>query len=63
MHIFYTNISFFYVLLHVSSPRVRLQEDGCMYSYGTVRFTCSLVPTDLVPTTLLIPMHVKRTIP
>ena len=27
-------------LLHVSKPRVHLQEDGCVYSYGTVRFAC-----------------------
>ena len=26
-------------LLHVSNPRFRLQEDGCVYSYGMIRFT------------------------
>ena len=30
----------FLCLLHVSNPMVHLQEDGCIYSYGTVRFTC-----------------------
>jgi len=27
-------------LLYVSKPRVHLQEDGCIYSYVMVRFTC-----------------------
>jgi len=41
MHIFYINILIFNFLrlLHVSNPRVHLQEDGSIYSYGTVRFT------------------------
>ena len=26
--------------LHVSNPRVHLQEEFCIYSYGRVRFTC-----------------------
>ena len=26
----------FLCLLHVSKPRVHLQEDGCIYSYGTI---------------------------
>ena len=30
----------FWFLLHVSNPRVHLQEEGCIYSYCTVRFTC-----------------------
>jgi hypothetical protein len=30
----------FLCLLHASNPKVHLQEDGCMYSYGTVCFTC-----------------------
>jgi hypothetical protein len=29
----------FWRLLHVSNPMVHLQEDGCIYSYSTVRFT------------------------
>ena len=40
----------FRCLQHVSNPRVRLQEDGCVYSYGMVQFTCI---------SLLILMHVK----
>ena len=27
-------------LLHVSNPMVQLQEDGCIYSYFMIRFTC-----------------------
>jgi hypothetical protein len=27
-------------LLHILNPKVYLQEDGCMYSYGMVHFTC-----------------------
>jgi len=30
----------FLYLLHVSSPRVHLLRDSCLYSYGMVRFTC-----------------------
>jgi len=30
----------FLCLLHVSNSRVHLQEDGCVCSYGMVRFTC-----------------------
>jgi len=30
----------FLCLLHVSNPRVHLQEDGCICNYGMVRFTC-----------------------
>jgi hypothetical protein len=26
--------------LHVSNPRVHLQEDGCIFRYGMVCFTC-----------------------
>ena len=32
------NILVFQCLLHVSNPRVHLQEDGYIYSYGMVRF-------------------------
>jgi hypothetical protein len=31
----------FYTLLHFSKPRVHLQEEGCIYSYGMVCFKCS----------------------
>jgi len=39
---FYINvlILIFLCLLQVSNPMIYLQEDSCMYSYGTVRFTC-----------------------
>jgi hypothetical protein len=37
-------------------PRVHLQEDGCIYSYGRVRFTCISISS-------LTLMHVKHTIP
>ena len=60
-------------LLHVSNPRVHLHEDGCICSYGTVRFTCiginSLVDRrvciehTLLLSRLFMPMHIKRTIP
>jgi hypothetical protein len=42
MHISYINILVFNLLspLRVSNLRVHLQEDGCVYSFGTVRFTC-----------------------
>ena len=30
----------FLCILHVSNLRIHLQEDGCMYCYSTVRFTC-----------------------
>ena len=41
MHLCYTNILTFnsWCLLRISNPRIHLQEDGCIYSYGTVRFT------------------------
>ena len=34
-----TFLIFWYLLL-VSNPKVHLQEDSCIYSYGVVRFTC-----------------------
>jgi len=33
-------LNFLGCLLHVSNPRVNLQEDGCIYSYGMVCFMC-----------------------
>jgi hypothetical protein len=41
MHHFEINILIFNFrcLLHVSNPRVRLQDDGCIYRYGVVCFT------------------------
>ena len=30
----------FLCFLHVSKPRVPLQEDGCINRYGTVCFSC-----------------------
>ena len=42
MHISIINILIFNCLwlLHVSKPRVHLQEDGCFFRYGIVCFTC-----------------------
>ena len=42
MHLFQINILIFnfWCLLHVSNPRVLLQEDGCTYRHGIVCFTC-----------------------
>ena len=40
MHLFCFNILIFCCLLHVSKPKVHLQEDGCIYRYGVVCFTC-----------------------
>jgi len=51
----------FLCLLHISNPRVHRQEDGCIYSYGTVRFTCIGI-SSLVGRRVFIPMHVKRAI-
>ena len=31
---FWINILIFWCLLHVSNPKVHVQDDGCMYSYG-----------------------------
>jgi len=45
----------FLVFLHVSNPKVRLQEDGCIYRYD--------IEHTLLPTRLLILMHVKYTTP
>jgi len=47
------NASFFQInilisnfcLLHVSNQRVHLQEEGCIYSCGVVRFTVFIVTT------------------
>jgi hypothetical protein len=30
----------FWCLLHVSNPRVHLQEDGCIHNYGMLCFMC-----------------------
>jgi hypothetical protein len=64
MRIFLINIlffNFFKCLLHVSNPRVRLQEDGCMYSYVTGCFTCisisSLVDRRVCSMRRSIPQH------
>ena len=50
------------IFLHVSTSRVHLQEDGCVYSHGMVRFTsisisglagrreCSVLPAELLCT-------------
>jgi hypothetical protein len=42
MHIFYFNtlIFNFDVFYMFRTPRVYLQEDGSVYSYGAVHFTC-----------------------
>jgi hypothetical protein len=40
MNISKINILIFWCLLHVSKPRVHLQEDGCINSYDMIRFTC-----------------------
>ena len=37
------SFSIFCCLLHVSNPRVHLQEGGCIYRYGMVCFTCSSI--------------------
>jgi hypothetical protein len=50
--------SFLWCLLHVSNPRIHLQEDGCTYRYGTVCFTCIGVRT-LPPTKVPVPLHVN----
>jgi hypothetical protein len=51
-------------------PQDKSSEDGCIYRYGAIRFTCisisspaSSIEHTLLPTRLLIMMHVKRTVP
>jgi hypothetical protein len=66
-------------VLHVSNPTVQLQEDGCVYMYGTAYFTCTSISSrvcsvlrlyqyqykhTVLATRLLIELHVKHsTIP
>jgi hypothetical protein len=51
---------FLLILLHVSSSRVHLQEDGCTYRYGTICLhTMVQAVLYLVGGRLLIPLHVN----
>jgi len=61
MHNFKINVLIL-CLLHVSNPRVHLQEDCCIYSNGMVCFTC-IVINSVVSRRLLILMHLTHTIP
>ena len=73
MHISKINIPTFNFLMSSTcfEPEGSSQEDGCICSYGMVRFTCigisSLVGrrlfSILLPTILLITIDIKRTIP
>ena len=42
----------FWCLLHVSKPRVHLQEDGCVYRYGITCFMCISISSNLVGRTV-----------
>jgi hypothetical protein len=61
MNIHWTNILIFTYLLHVSNPRVHLQEDSCMYSYSIICVRAEGINSS--PTRLLIALACKKIIP